>query len=211
LFGSQSTVGQYGRQKAIDDYREQCGLLVDLGVDFLILETFYFLDDALTAMRAAEDLTTELMVTMAFEEREHTRDHYSPGDCARALTDVGADVVGLNCMIEPQRMLPFARQMREAVATPLATQPIGFRCWPEFTHLHEVGDDWPPRIFPPQLMADYASQARDIGVNYIGACCGAGPHHIAAMAEALGRSAVPNNPSRNASARVEDGLCASDD
>jgi betaine-homocysteine S-methyltransferase len=36
-------------------------------------------------------------------------------------------------------------------------------------------------------MADFARRARDIGVDYIGACCGAGPHHIRAMAEALGR------------------------
>jgi len=26
-----------------------------------------------------------------------------------------------------------------------------------------------------------------MGVNYIGICCGAGPHHVRAMAEALGR------------------------
>ena len=36
-------------------------------------------------------------------------------------------------------------------------------------------------------MADFALRARDIGVNYIGICCGAGPHHVRAMAEALGR------------------------
>ena len=37
-------------------------------------------------------------------------------------------------------------------------------------------------------MADFAAQARELGVNYIGICCGAGPHHVRAMAEALGRS-----------------------
>ena len=36
-------------------------------------------------------------------------------------------------------------------------------------------------------MADFAVRARDIGVNYIGICCGAGPHHVRAMAEAVGR------------------------
>jgi betaine-homocysteine S-methyltransferase len=37
-------------------------------------------------------------------------------------------------------------------------------------------------------MADFAVQARDLGVDYIGICCGAGPHHVRAMAEALGRT-----------------------
>jgi betaine-homocysteine S-methyltransferase len=41
-------------------------------------------------------------------------------------------------------------------------------------------------------MAEYAAAARTLGVEYIGACCGAGPHHIRAMAEALGRT-PPNS------------------
>jgi betaine-homocysteine S-methyltransferase len=36
-------------------------------------------------------------------------------------------------------------------------------------------------------MADFARRARDIGVDYIGICCGGAPHHVRAMAEALGR------------------------
>jgi betaine-homocysteine S-methyltransferase len=31
-------------------------------------------------------------------------------------------------------------------------------------------------------MADFALTARDMGINYIGICCGAGPHHVRAMA-----------------------------
>ena len=37
-------------------------------------------------------------------------------------------------------------------------------------------------------MAEFASSARDLGVNYIGACCGAAPHHVRSMAESLGRT-----------------------
>ena len=36
-------------------------------------------------------------------------------------------------------------------------------------------------------MANFALQAHELGVNYVGICCGAGPHHVRAMAEALGR------------------------
>jgi betaine-homocysteine S-methyltransferase len=48
-------------------------------------------------------------------------------------------------------------------------------------------------------MARYALGAREIGINYIGACCGAAPHHIRAMAEALGRTV----PSSKYSPRLE--------
>jgi betaine-homocysteine S-methyltransferase len=37
-------------------------------------------------------------------------------------------------------------------------------------------------------LAEFALQAHGMGVGYIGVCCGAGPHHIRAVAEALGRS-----------------------
>ena len=52
------------------------------------------------------------------------------------------------------------------------------------------------RMFPIELesfqhtrfeMADFARRANEIGVNYVGICCGGGPHHVRAMAEALGR------------------------
>jgi betaine-homocysteine S-methyltransferase len=37
-------------------------------------------------------------------------------------------------------------------------------------------------------IADFAREAHDLGVRYLGVCCGAGPHHIRSMAEALGRT-----------------------
>jgi betaine-homocysteine S-methyltransferase len=36
-------------------------------------------------------------------------------------------------------------------------------------------------------MADWARQAADLGVGFIGICCGGAPHYVRAMAEALGR------------------------
>lgn len=36
--------------------------------------------------------------------------------------------------------------------------------------------------------ADFARSARALGVRYLGVCCGGGPHHVRAMAEALGRT-----------------------
>ena len=38
-------------------------------------------------------------------------------------------------------------------------------------------------------MGDYARQAREIGINYIGACCGSVAIHIREMARVLGKLA----------------------
>jgi betaine-homocysteine S-methyltransferase len=42
--------------------------------------------------------------------------------------------------------------------------------------------------------ADYARKARDMGINFIGGCCGVEPYHIREMARALGKP-VPGMPS----------------
>ena len=53
------------------------------------------------------------------------------------------------------------------------------------------------RVFPLALdpfictrfeLAEFAISARDLGVNYIGICCGGAPHHVRSMAESLGRT-----------------------
>jgi betaine-homocysteine S-methyltransferase len=36
-------------------------------------------------------------------------------------------------------------------------------------------------------IADFAREALDLGITYLGVCCGAGPHHIRSLAEAIGR------------------------
>jgi S-methylmethionine-dependent homocysteine/selenocysteine methylase len=69
-------------------------------------------------------------------------------------------------------------------------QPIGFRCWPEYTHLHHV-PDWTQRVLSPTDMAAYAREAAALGVHYIGSCCGSGPDQVRAMAEALGKLPRP--------------------
>ena len=44
----------------------------------------------------------------------------------------------------------------------------------------------PAPMRTPEVMAEYARRVRDLGVRYIGACCGSTPDHIRAMAKALG-------------------------
>ena len=39
-------------------------------------------------------------------------------------------------------------------------------------------------------MADFAVAAQDLGVGFIGICCGGAPHHVRSMAEALGREVL---------------------
>jgi betaine-homocysteine S-methyltransferase len=48
-------------------------------------------------------------------------------------------------------------------------------------------------------MGEFGREAFEVGVRYLGICCGAGPHHIRALAEALGRHPESSNYSTDMS------------
>ncbi len=160
------------------------------GVDFIIGETFTWMGEAILCVERIKKAGLPAMVTMSFEVTPFCYEGYPPAECAKRLVDAGADIVGINCLRNPKHTLPLVQQMREAVSAPLACQPTAYRTpddQPDFTSL----PDFPFGLDPLQLtreeMGQYAVQARDMGVNYIGSCCGSVAIHVREMARALGK------------------------
>jgi len=183
-----------GSQKARDrvtaTFDEQLKQQFEAGVDFIIGETFSWLGEALIAAERAKKTGLPVMVTMSFEDKDVTADGKTPSDCARALRDAGCDIVGINCLRNPDTTLPLAEQMVEAVEIYVATQPAGYRTppgKPDFTSLPEFPTGLDPLQWSRHQMADYARRANEAGIRYIGACCGVVATHIREMAIALGK------------------------
>jgi betaine-homocysteine S-methyltransferase len=161
------------------------------GVDFFIGETFWHLGEARLCLERIKAKTRlPAMITLAFRGSNATDDGFTAAECARSLSGEGADIVGTNCMRDPQRMYPILEAMRKATSGYLAAQPVAFRCTDEVPWF--TGNP----AFPYRLehimidryeMADFAGRARDIGVNYIGSCCGSIATHVREMARALGK------------------------
>lgn len=180
-------------------FDEQLRVQVSEGVDLIIGETFSWLGEALLAVERAKATGLPVMVTVSFENQDTTADGFTAAECAVRLRDAGADIVGINCLRNPRTMLPLVRQMREAVSGYVGCQPTAYRTptgKPDFTSLGE----FPTQLDPLQLsrseMAAYAREARDMGVNFIGACCGAVAAHVRAMAKALGKLPPEQRPWR---------------
>jgi betaine-homocysteine S-methyltransferase len=177
-------------------YTEQLGWAVEEGVDFIISETNDYLGEALIALEVAQELGLPAMVTLASTQPDRTRDGYDYVDACRILSAHGAAVVGLNCDRGPATMLPLLARIRDAVDCAVAAQPVPYRTTPEMPTMESLRADGLSRAFPLALepfsctrfdMAAFAVAARELGVNYIGVCCGGAPHQVRAMAEALGR------------------------
>jgi betaine-homocysteine S-methyltransferase len=176
-------------------YEEQLGWAAEEGVDFVIAETNDYVGEALIALEVCQALELPAMVTFASVQPATTYDGYDYVDACRVLADHGAAIVGLNCSRGPETMLPLLERIRAAVDVPVAAQPVPYRTSPETPAFEALESDG-RHLFPLELepfqctrfeMADFARRARDIGVDYVGICCGGGPHHVRAMAEALGR------------------------
>lgn len=194
--GNLSMTWQYEPEspKAADRVRalldEQLGHQMEVGIDFVIAETYLYLGEALLAVERGKRSGLPVMVTMSFEDKPVTRDGKSPAECAKALHDAGADIVGTNCWRGPKHMLPLVEEMRHATTGYIAVQAPAYRttdATPFFTGLKGFPDAMEPYQLTRWEMADYARQAKAIGANFIGACCGAVATHIREMARALGK------------------------
>ena len=179
---------------------EQVGWAMDAGVDFIIAETISFYEEALLALEVIRDAGAIAVVTLAVY-REGLRDDYTVPEACQRLKDAGADVVGMNCIRGPNTMLSVMEEVSKTVEGPLAALPVPYRTTPEEVNFQALTDSgWdciPDRPFPTAPdpltcnryeIAEFAKKALARGVNYQGVCCGAGPHHIRAMAEALGKN-----------------------
>ena len=161
------------------------------GVDFFIGELFYNLGEALLCLERIKEKTgLPAMITMSFRGTNVSDDGLTVGQCAKRLHNAGADIVGLNCMNDPEHMYPHIAEMRAAFDGYLAAQPVAFRCTDEtpwFTGL----PSFPDRLEPTQLtrfeLGEFATKAKELGVNYIGGCCGCKATHMREMAKALGK------------------------
>jgi betaine-homocysteine S-methyltransferase len=172
-----------------DLLNEQIRLLKDAGVDFLIIETFFRIDEMLIALECAQASGLPRVATLSFRPTAtHTSDGYSAADAARAMVAAGAAAVGANCEQEPARMLTILREMRSAVDVPLAAQPAAFHttdATPCFTKMPEFPDALETIQIGRSEFYDFAKQARTEGIGFLGGCCGCNAAYLRAMAYGL--------------------------
>lgn len=179
-------------------FEEQVGWAAEAGVDYIVAETYSWAKEALIALDVVKQAGLPAVVTLAIHSSGTTFEGWTPAEACRRLEAAGADVVGLNCIRGPQTMLPLLREIREAVSCPVAGLPVPYRTTEAEPTFFALTDPQVDRAaFPDALdglactryeLADFGRDAHELGVGYIGVCCGAGPHHVRSLAEALGRT-----------------------
>jgi betaine-homocysteine S-methyltransferase len=180
-------------------FTEQVAWAAEAGVDFVIAETFSWAGEALLALEAIRDAGLPAVVTFAVHREGTIRDVASPAEACRQAEQAGASVVGLNCIRGPLTMLPLLGPVREAVSCEVAALPVPYRTTEAQPSMQALRDParggaqaFPTALDPftctRQELGEFAAAALDLGVRYLGVCCGAAPHHVRAVAEAAGKA-----------------------
>ncbi|WP_295789940.1 homocysteine S-methyltransferase family protein [uncultured Veillonella sp.] len=179
-------LGNISFDEVYETYKEQALALIAAGVDYIIIETIIDIQEMRAALLAALDAREELGKTaemvkvicqFSFSEDGRTITGTPPEAAAILMEAMGADVVGINCSLGPEQLIPLVARFASVTNLPISAQPnAGMPML--------VGTE---TIFPltPLEMSSYARQLADAGALYIGACCGSTPNHISEIKRVL--------------------------
>ncbi|MBS8264063.1 bifunctional homocysteine S-methyltransferase/methylenetetrahydrofolate reductase [Mesobacillus boroniphilus] len=159
-------------------FREQFYCLLLEGVDGLLLETFYDMDEIETVLEIARKETDlPIIAQVSLQEIGIMQDQTPLQEVFNRLEDLGADIVGLNCRLGPHHMISSLEQIEIPSKAFLSAYPNAGL--PAYTDgkFHYEGN--------PEYFRKSAHRFRDQGVRLIGGCCGTTPEHIKAFADEL--------------------------
>jgi 5-methyltetrahydrofolate--homocysteine methyltransferase len=173
--------GLLTRGTCVDAFTQQARALVDGGVDLLVLETFFALDEALwaaEAIRTVADLP--LVMSFSFDQGTRTMMGLSPADVTTATESLGLAALGANCGRSLDDTTRLVSEFLDAgLSSPLWVKPNA-----GVPKVVGGGVVYPE---DPDSFAVRVGALVERGARIVGGCCGSTPAHLAALGRVLGR------------------------
>ena len=175
--GSLTFEGAYGYFQEIALAGERAG------ADLVSIETMTDLYEAKAALLAVKENTRlPVFVTMSFEADGRTFTGCTLSSMARTLEGLGADAIGLNCSLGPDKLAPFLAELCACTRLPVIAKPNAGLPDP-VTGRYGMG----PEEFAAALLP-----CLEAGVTIFGGCCGTSPDYIRRLRAALdGKAPAP--------------------
>jgi 5-methyltetrahydrofolate--homocysteine methyltransferase len=174
-------LGPLTRALAVATYAEQARALADGGVDLLVLETFFSLDEGLWALEGIKSTTDlPLVVSYSFDQGTKTMMGLTPTQVVDAFGALGIAAIGANCGKSlADTDLIVDELLAAAGGLPLWVKPnAGVPRMVLDAVVYDAG---------PADLASHVAGYVARGARIVGGCCGSTPEHIAAIAASLGR------------------------
>ncbi|RKX43974.1 MAG: 5-methyltetrahydrofolate--homocysteine methyltransferase [Thermotogae bacterium] len=166
-------VGRATYGEIYDAFLFQAKVLIESGVDGIILETFSDILELKIAARAVRQVSSDifLIAHLTFDEQGRTLTGSDPAVLAVVFQDLPVDALGINCQLVPEKLLPVFQELARQTKKFLVVEPEG----------GSKGF-----IVSPEEFASFAESFWEVGANVIGGCCGTTPEHIRALKLHLG-------------------------
>lgn len=166
-------------EQILNIFREQALALEERGVDLFILETFSYIEEIQLAVDAIRSFSAlPIVAELTYSEEGTTYGDVRPFLAATLLKEKNVQVIGANCTLGPQSLLPILQELA-------TVHDIWISGMPNAGFPKREGDRIVYPKSSPQYFAEFAQEAAEIGVRILGGCCGTTPAHIRAMAEAV--------------------------
>jgi methionine synthase / methylenetetrahydrofolate reductase (NADH) len=166
-------------EEIVSFFLEQAQALEERGVDLFILETFTYIEEILHAIDAIRSFSgLPIIAQLTYAEEGTAYGDLHPSEAAAQLKNKNVQVIGANCTLGPQSLLPIIRELTSVDDLRVSAMPnAGFP--------KREGDRIVYPKSSPEYFALFAREAAAAGVRILGGCCGTTPAHIRAMAEAV--------------------------
>ena len=167
-------LGDLDFEDAFATYREQAEALVEAGTDLIILETFIDIQEIRAALLAVKDVADiPVVCQLSYSEDGRTVTGTDPQTAAITLDALGADIIGINCSLGPEQLVPLVKILSENTDKPISVQPNAGMPFLENGHT----------VFPmgPEAFGQWVPKLIEAGATCLGGCCGTTPGHIAAI------------------------------
>lgn len=171
-------LGELDFDEVYQNYYEQAKALATAGADYILIETCIEIQEMRAALLAAKDACDlPVICQLSFSEDGRTVTGTDPQSAAIILSAMGADVIGANCSLGPEQLVPIVKELAENCSCPISIQPNA-----GMPHLVDG-----KTVFPmtPEDFGKWAPELVKAGATFIGGCCGTTPAHIKAIKEAL--------------------------
>ena len=159
-------------------YKEQISILVDAGVDGIIFETFFDVEELLLASSIAKEFDIPVIASMTLTKEMETPKGLSIVIALKKLDKSQyVDILGLNCSIGPHAMLSAVEKVIGSISKPLVVQPNAGH--------PQKRDGRMIYLSTPEYFTSYCKNYINLGVMGVGGCCGTNVEHIKEMARTI--------------------------
>jgi 5-methyltetrahydrofolate--homocysteine methyltransferase len=164
--------GPLTEEWAVETFAAQAKALVEGGVDFLLVETQFDMNEAKAAIAGVRSVSTlPLVVSFSYDRGTRTMMGIKPALTAAEMEALKVDVIGINCGRSLDENLNALKELKAAVSLPVWFKPnAGLpRLDDQGTPIYDVA---------PEDMGRHACEWVAAGANVVGGCCGTSPEHL---------------------------------